>query len=149
MGKTYDNFSCKLSFNFKEITFIDNCFNHSVHIIALRWLFGNNFLQHSCHSPGVILSIFSFRPCSTVLGEIGEQFSNVRHAILLGFDAKVCHARYLTMDLGTPQLFKGHILMHDRFYNPWTGYTHMRESINHEDKICEGRRINRTTRAVT
>ena len=139
------NIRCIFCLKFEETIIISHCFNYFFYIIRLIRISWNQISQFRSQAGRRIVCSYKRRLFHIISRQIGNQFTNIINTLNIILRRKMsytglCHVYAYSAEFLFSDFFLCHTSHHIRSCNK-----HITGIFHHQDKICQCRRINRTS----
>ena len=145
--ETDDNIFGEVFVDFEEVAVVDDGVDGVFDVVGLLRIVGNQGVERFIAAIGRIGSGAARRIFEIVGGKKTHQLANHRQAIGIIAGDEMSDAAFFVVGHGAAELLLGDFLMRDGFDDVGAGHEHVRSFAGHENKIGDGRRIDRAARA--
>ena len=130
--------------DFVEAAVINDEINHITDVVGLIGIIGHYVVELFVGTQVVVTAGLEWRILHIIGGQIAHQLTDQKKAIFLRLGRQVGHPADGIMSHRAAQFFKRYVLTGHGFDDVGASDEHMAAVLDHENKIGEGRRIDRT-----
>ena len=130
--------------NFEELAIVDNLKHHLAHVVGGVGVRRDDLVEHRRRPVDRIVAWDHRRRLTVRKRQVGHQRPRLHQHFDIVLERSVRHSGHSAVHLRPAELLCRQILMRHRFHDVGTGHEHVARPLDHEDEICDRRRIDRT-----